>query len=61
MSRVSKIAGGTTVAQEAETALDFLSERRDFWSQQKPDYENVDKKLANRSKSLQKKTRTKKQ
>ena len=25
---------------KAEGALDFLVERRDFWSQQKPDYPN---------------------
>ena len=29
---------------KAEDALDFLVDRRDFWSQQKPDYPNKDNK-----------------
>ena len=27
------------ILNEAETALHFLEERRDFWSQQKPEYQ----------------------
>ena len=31
------------VKKEVEGALDFLQERRDFWSQQKPDYATCNK------------------
>jgi len=38
MSRLSCLEGGDAVAGEAEAALDFIQDRREFWSQQKPDY-----------------------
>ena len=31
--------GGAGIAKEAETALDYLADRREFWSQQRPDYQ----------------------
>ena len=44
---------GTEVVKETETALDYLSDRREFWSQQKPEYETGGKKLGRRSISTQ--------
>ena len=37
--RMTDMEGGVCVAREAATALDYLSDRREFWSQQKPDYQ----------------------
>ena len=44
---------GTEVVKEAETALDYLSDRREFWSQQKPEYETGGQKIGRRSISAQ--------
>ena len=41
--RITDMEGGVCVAKEAETALDYLSDRREFWSQQKPDYQAAGK------------------
>ena len=30
--------GGIAIAREAESMLDYISDRREFWRQQKPDY-----------------------
>ena len=35
-----EISSGRYCNFQAEDALDFLVDRRDFWSQQKPDYPN---------------------
>ena len=37
--RMTDMDGGAGVTKEAETALDYLAERREFWSQQRPDYQ----------------------
>ena len=38
VARLDGSEGLGGVRREAETALDFLQERRNFWSQQQPDY-----------------------
>ena len=45
--------GGIAIAREAESMLGYISDRREFWRQQKPDYEIVGRKNERRSVSAQ--------
>ena len=40
--------GGIAIAREAESMLDYISDRGEFWHQQKPDYKIGGRKNAQR-------------
>ena len=45
--------GGIAIAREAESMLGYISDRREFWRQQKPDYKIGGRKNERRSISAQ--------